>query len=87
MATTAGIGSLQHVGMQLNLEGKTKEFQCPVSWKPLFLPSKMRSFPRAAKGLLRIFFIGSDTATPRPGHFLHYTKTASLENAEMRPTK
>ena len=38
--------------MQLNLEAKTKEFQWPGSWKPLFLPSKMRSFPRAAKGLL-----------------------------------
>ena len=34
-----------------SFQTQTKEFQCPVCWKPLFLPSKMRSFPRAAKGL------------------------------------
>jgi hypothetical protein len=26
------IDSLQHVGMQLNLEGKTKEVQSPENW-------------------------------------------------------
>jgi hypothetical protein len=46
------IDPLQHVGMQLNLEGKTKEFQSPENWNLLFCPPNSATFRRAAMGLL-----------------------------------
>ena len=46
------IGHLQHIGMQLNLEGKTKESQPPVNHNLLSCLPNSAAFRCAAKGLL-----------------------------------